>query len=340
MEVIDLRSDTVTTPTEKMRRSMFEAEVGDDVYQDDPTVNKLQELAAEKIGKEAALFVPSGTFGNQLAIFTHTLRGDEVIVPSSNHIFVHEVGAPAVISNVQLRTIDDPYGMPSIDKIAKAIRNEDIHNPRTGLICMENAHSSGKVIPIDYLENVHKLARKCSIPVHLDGARIFNAAIALNVDAKQIASSADSVMFCLSKGLSAPVGSILAGTKDFVAKARKGRKLMGGGMRQAGVLAAAGIIALNEMIDRLAEDHENAKLLANLLDEIPQIHVLKDQLDINMVFFSFNTIEPEIFVGKMLENGVKINPPHEGIYRFVTHKDISKEDIYTVVKIIKRIVKI
>lgn len=339
MKIIDIRSDTVTTPTEKMRKAMYEAEVGDDVYRDDPTVNKLEELAAQTIGKEAALFVPSGTFGNQLAILTHTLRGDEVIVPSSNHIFVHEVGAPAVISNVQLHILDDPYGMPPIEKIEKAIRDEDIHYPRTGLICMENAHSSGKVIPVDYLRNVNELAIRHHIPVHLDGARIFNAAITLNVDVKQISSTADSVMFCLSKGLAAPVGSILAGTREFVEKARKGRKLMGGAMRQVGILAAAGIVALTEMIDRLIEDHENAKTLARLLSRIPNVKVFEDQLDINMVFFKFDLVPAKVFVSEMLKRGIKINPPSDGIYRFVTHKDISKQDVYTIANAFEEIIK-
>ncbi len=339
MKIIDMRSDTVTTPTEKMRKAMYEAEVGDDVYHDDPTVNKLEELAAQIIGKEAALFVPSGTFGNQLAILTHTFRGDEIILPSSNHIFVHEAGAPAVISNVQLYILDDPYGMPSIERIEKAIREDDIHYPRTGLICMENAHSSGKVIPLDYLQQVHELAVKYHIPVHLDGARIFNAAIALNVNAKQISATAESVMFCLSKGLAAPVGSILAGTREFIEKARRGRKLMGGAMRQVGILAAAGIVALTEMIDRLAEDHENAKILAQLLSNIPHVKVFEDQLDINMVFFKFDLIPAKVFVSEMFRRGIKINPPFDGIYRFVTHKDVSKQDIYTVARIFEEIVK-
>ncbi len=339
MKIIDIRSDTVTTPTEKMREAMYQAQVGDDVYHDDPTVNELEELAAQIIGKQAAIFVPSGTFGNQLAILTHTLRGDEVIIPSSNHIFVHEAGAPAVISNVQLHLLDDPYGMPPIEKIEKAIRDEDIHFPRTGLICMENAHSSGKVVPVDYLEKVHQLAIKHNIPVHLDGARIFNAAIALNVDVKQISATADSVMFCLSKGLAAPVGSILAGTKEFIEKARRGRKLMGGGMRQAGILAAAGIVALTQMIDRLKEDHENAKILAHLLSNIPHVKVFEDQLDINMVFFKFDLIPAQIFVNEMLKRGIKINPPFDGVYRFVTHKDISKQDLYTITNAFEQIVK-
>ncbi len=338
--MIDLRSDTVTTPTPEMRKAMFEADVGDDVYGDDPTVNKLQELAAEIVGKEAALFVPSGTFGNQLAIFTHTQRGDEVIVPSSNHIFVHECGAPAVISNVQLYTIDDPYGMPPLEKIKSAIRDSsDIHKPRTGLICMENAHSSGKVIPVEYLQQVHIIAFENGIPVHLDGARIFNAAIALNIDVKKIANTAESVMFCLSKGLCAPVGSILAGSKEFIEKAKRGRKLMGGAMRQVGILAAAGIIALTKMVDRLHEDHENAKYLAKLLKNVPYVEVFEDQLDINMVFFRFELVPPQVFVREMLRNGIKINPPENFVYRFVTHKDVTREQLSYVSKVFEELVK-
>ncbi len=265
MKWIDLRSDTVTLPGEEMRAAMANAEVGDDVYGDDPTVNRLEEIAARRLGKEAAIFVPSGTFGNQLSILTHTLRGDEVIIPASNHIIVHEAGASAVIAGVQMRTLDCDDGMPSVDRILKAIRGEDLHYPRTGLICLENAHSSGRVLPMEYMKEVYSIARERAIPVHLDGARIFNAAVSLGIDAREIASKADSVMFCLSKGLGAPIGSMLVGTKDFIARARKGRKIMGGAMRQAGIIAAAGIIAIEKMIDRLGEDHENARYLAKKL---------------------------------------------------------------------------
>jgi len=337
--VIDIRSDTVTTPTEEMRKAMYTAEVGDDVYRDDPTVNRLEELAAEKLGKEAALFVPSGTFGNQLAVLTHTLRGDEIIVPSTNHVYVHEVGASAVIAGVQTRTLESPFGMPNIDVIRANIREDDIHCPKTSLICMENAHSSGKVLPLDYLSSVQKLALEYGIKVHLDGARIFNAAIALNVDAKKIARTADSVMFCLSKGLAAPIGSMLTGSIDFIERARKGRKLMGGGMRQAGILAAAGIVALETMIDRMVEDHENAQLLAEGLQSIPGIEVFMDRLDINMVFFKYDNLPEDVMVSEMMRRGIKINPPYKGEYRFVTHKDVSRKDIEYVVKSFEEIVR-
>jgi len=339
MKVIDIRSDTVTTPTEEMRKAMYTAEVGDDVYHDDPTVNRLEELAAEKLGKEAALFVPSGTFGNQLAVLTHTLRGDEIIVPSTNHVYVHEVGASAVIAGVQIRTLESPYGMPDIDVIQENIREDDIHCPTTSLICMENAHSSGKVLPLDYLRSVRELALEHGIKVHLDGARIFNAAIALNVDAREIAKTADSVMFCLSKGLAAPIGSMLTGSTDFIKRARKGRKLMGGGMRQAGILAAAGIVALETMVDRMAEDHENAQLLAKKLQLIPGVEVFMDRLDINMVFFKYDDLPGNVMVSEMRKKGIKINPPYKGEYRFVTHKDVSRKDIEYVVKSFEEIVR-
>ena len=258
MRYIDLRSDTVTMPTEEMRKAMAEAEVGDDVYEDDPTVNRLQELAAEMVGKEAALFVPSGTFGNQLCVLTHTRRGDEVILGEDCHIVLHEVGGAAVIAGVQLRTLKSNNGMLDPADVEAAIRpGDDIHYPHTGLICVENAHGLGTAIPVNNLQAIKKIGEEHGIPVHMDGARIFNAAVALGVDAKEIAACADSVQFCLSKGLAAPVGSLVAGTKEFIEIARKNRKLMGGGMRQAGILAAAGIIALEKMTKRLHIDHEN-----------------------------------------------------------------------------------
>lgn len=326
---IDLRSDTVTIPTEEMLRAMVQAEVGDDVYGDDPTVNLLQEKAAEKMGKEAALFVPSGTFGNQLAIFTHTQSGDEVLIPESNHILEHEVGAPAVISRVGLRPLPDEYGKVDIKDLEKRHREEDLHYPRTGLICMENAHSSGKVVPLSNLQAVYKFAREKGIPVHLDGARIFNAATFLRIEPAEIALYCDSVMFCISKGLCAPVGSLLVGTRSFIDKARKNRKLLGGGMRQIGYLAAAGLIALEKMAKRLQEDHENARYLAKKLQEIEEIKVAEDRLDINMVFFTVERkdFSPVNFLQFLREKSIKINPPSQGEFRLVTHYGIDREDI-------------
>ena len=274
MNFIDLRSDTVTLPTEEMLDAMRYAKAGDDVYEDDPATKKLEEIAANITGKEASLFVPSGTFANQLAILTHTKRGDEVIIPKNNHIVIHEVGASAVISAVQLRTIGSRFGQIDTDELEGTIRRPNIHYPDTGLICTENAHSEGKVVPLENLLKVKQIAAKKGIPVHLDGARIFNAAIASKTAAKDIALTADSLMFCLSKGLCSPVGSILAGNKNFIKRARKNRKLMGGGLRQTGYLAACGIISIEKMIDRLQEDHNNAKYLADKLELIKFIKVL------------------------------------------------------------------
>lgn len=341
MKCIDLRSDTVTMPTEEMRKAMMSAEVGDDVYGDDPTINMLEKIAAEKVGKEAALFVPSGTFGNQLALFTHARRGQEVILGKNNHIVVHEVGASAVIAGVQLRTLETSNGAVSPKDVEKAIRQDDIHEPETGLICVEQAHGCGAVIPMDTLKEIKQIAEKNSIPVHMDGARIFNAAVSLGVDAKEIASCCDSVMFCLSKGLSAPAGSMVAGSREFIDRARKKRKLMGGGMRQVGILAAAGIIALEKMTLRLQEDHDNARYMAEKLEEISGVEVIKNRLDINMVFFKMgeDVISEETLVEKLYEKNIKINGIEDGEYRFVAHIGVTREDIDYVVGTMKSLVK-
>ena len=285
---IDVRSDTVTQPTPAMREAMFHAEVGDDVYGDDPTVQELETLAAGILGKEAALFVPTGNFGNQLALMTHCQRGDEVILGDDSHIVWHETGGAAVLAGVQLRTIASDRGVLPPGEIEARIRKgEDIHWPRTGLICLENAHSNGRVIPLDIMADTAAVARRWQVPVHLDGARIFNAATTLDCDVREITRHVDTVMCCLSKGLAAPVGSILAGPAAFVARARRLRKLMGGGMRQAGVLAAPGLLALTVMRERLAEDHANAQWLAGQLQALPGIELDRDSVQINMVWFRF-----------------------------------------------------
>lgn len=336
---IDLRSDTVTHPTEKMRIAMANAPVGDDVYGDDPTVNALESLAKDLLGKEAALFVPSGTFGNQLAIMTHTKRGDEILIGEDCHILMHEVAAAAVLSGVQTRSFPTQFGSAPLEKLEKMIRTEDIHYPDTGLICMENAHSSGGVVSLENMKAVFTLAQSKNIPLHLDGARIFNAAVALGVDAKAIAAYADSVNVCLSKGLCAPVGSILAGSQAFITKARKNRKLMGGGLRQSGILAAAGIIALTEMVDRLSEDHKNAKYLADRLEEIDGCHVLRERLDINMVFFTLpeSLISESALVDGLLSEHIKVNGQEDGEYRFVTNNGVTTADIDKVIEVIKKL---
>jgi len=339
LRYIDLRSDTVTMPTQEMRKAMFEAEVGDDVYGDDPTINALEKMAAEIVGKEAALFVASGTMGNQLGVMTHTTRGDEVILGENAHIAVHEVGATAVLSGVQLRTIKSSDDILYPEAVERAIRVDDIHEPRTGLICLENALANGTVVPLDVMKGVYDVAKRHNIPVHLDGARLFNAATALGCTAKDIAQYTDSVQFCLSKGLCAPVGSILAGTKEFINKARKNRKLLGGGMRQAGILAAAGIIALEKMTKRLAEDHENAKYLGKRLLEIPGIELDLEKIQINMVFFTLNRpdFDSNSLVSKLFEKGIKINGAEAGLFRFVTNNDVSKKDIDYVIDTMKEL---
>ena len=340
MRYVDLRSDTVTHPTDAMRAAMAGAEVGDDVCGDDPTVNRLEELAAGMAGKEAALFVPSGTFGNQVSLLTHCKRGQEVILGEECHIVQHEVGAAAVIAGVQLRPIPASDGCLDPDAIRERIRPEDLHYPETGLICMENAHSGGQVVPLDAMKDVYDLAQAHGLPVHLDGARLFNAATRLGVDAKEIAQYCDTVMFCLSKGLCAPVGSIVAGSRDWIARARKNRKLMGGGMRQAGILAAAGIIALTDMTRRLGEDHDRARRLADALNQVPGIEVNRDALDINMVYLTMDTsLSPEAVVERCREGGVLIYPPENGMMRLVTHYWIGDEDIDRVVQIMTECVR-
>ncbi|MDR0376280.1 MAG: low-specificity L-threonine aldolase [Spirochaetaceae bacterium] len=332
--MIDLRSDTVTQPTEEMRKAIAQAEVGDDVYGDDPTVNKLEALGAELLGKEAALFVPSGTFGNQLALFTWCGRGAEVILGEECHIVQHEAGAAAVIAGVQTRTIPAPDGVLPPEAVRSRLRKGDLHAPSTSLICLENAHSLGRVVSLADMDAVRRIAGEWGLPVHLDGARIFNAAAALGVEAKEIAARADSVMFCLSKGLCAPVGSILAGPKEFVDAARLKRKIMGGAMRQAGILAAAGIVALTRQTARLAEDHLRAKELARSLAGIPGIEIRPEETDINMVFFAFPPARSPGAAARITElfkaQGILINPPDEGMFRFVTHYWIGGRELETI----------
>lgn len=337
---IDLRSDTVTQPTPAMRDAMAKAPVGDDVYGDDPTVNQLEKLACKMLEKEAAMFVPSGTFGNQVAIMTHTQRGNEILIGEDCHILIHEVGAAAVLSGVQTRTFPVKADGIDINQLKGMIRGNDIHYPDTGLICIENAQSSGMVIPLKNMQEVYALAQSKNIPVHIDGARIFNAAIALGVTARDIAAQGDSVNVCLSKGLCAPVGSLLLGTENFIKRARKNRKLMGGGLRQAGILAAAGILSLTEMVTRLEDDHRNAHYLANRLEEINACHVYRDRLDINMVFFTLteSRITESALVSHLLNKNIKISGQEDGVYRFVTNNDVTTRDIDFVIDTMKTLI--
>ena len=306
-----------------MRAAMAEAEVGDDVYGDDPTMNRLEKLGAEMTGKEAAVFVPSGTFGNQLALFTWCRRGTEVILGEECHIIQHEAGAASVIAGVQTRAIPAPDGVLAPELIRQRIRRRDLHAPETSLICVENAHSNGNVVTIPQMDAVKKIAAENNLPVHLDGARLFNAAAALGVDAKEIACRADSVMFCLSKGLCAPVGSLLAGARDFAEEARMKRKIMGGGMRQAGILAAAGILALTEQTKCLKADHARAKRLAAGLSQIPGVVINADEVDINLIFFEWPPAKDEKTAKRatdiLSKYNVLVNQPENGVFRYVTH---------------------
>jgi threonine aldolase len=338
--MIDLRSDTVTQPTEEMRKAMAEAIVGDDVYGDDPTMNKLEELAAKRLGKEAALFVATGTMGNQLAIMTHTKRGNEIILGKNSHIVHYECGAAAVLSQVSFCTIDNPNHFVYAEDVAKNVRSSDIHFPETGLLCLENALANGRVVPLEIMKAAADEAHKRNIPVHLDGARIFNAALHLGIDAKEIADCCDSVMFCLSKGLCAPVGSMLVGTKAFIDKARRNRKIFGGGMRQTGVLAAPGIIALEKMTLRLGEDHKNAQYLAQKLQALNFVECDPSESEINMVFFNVNKpgFNPSSYIKHMAEKNIKVSgETSPGRFRYVVHNSISQQDIDVVVASLKEL---
>ena len=328
--VIDLRSDTVTRPTEAMRQAMARAEVGDDVYGDDPSVNRLQDMSAERLGFEAALFTASGTQANLIAMLSHCGRGDEYIVGQRAHTYRSEGGGAAVLGSIQPQPIEHQAD-GSLDPVAveQAIKPNDIHNARTKLICMENT-ISGKVLPIENLQATRDVADRHGLALHLDGARIFNASVKMGVDVSTISSHFHSVAFCLSKGLGAPMGSILCGNRDFIKEAVRWRKMTGGGMRQIGIVAAAGIIALEQHVDRLAEDHDNARRLASALDALPGITVDLQQVQTNMLFATPQTMTPAELAAKLFEVGVLISP--RAPIRMVTHLDVSSEDIDRVVE--------
>jgi len=333
MKFIDLRSDTVTIPTEEMLSEMIKAVVGDDVFSDDPTMNDFEDIVAKMLGKEAAVFVPSGTFSNQLALFTHCRQGDEVILDQGAHIVQHESGASPVISGVQLFTLESNLGIWDLEKLKKSIKQRTISTTRTKLVCMENAFG-GRVLPLDYMSKVYKIAKDFGLSVHLDGARIFNAATALNCNVSEIAQYADSVSVCLSKGLAAPIGTVLVGSKEFIDEARLKRKVMGGGMRQVGILAAAGKVAVEKMSKRLRIDHDNARYMESLLRDVKGIHIDEFQRDINMVFFDVDSEKKNDLESYLFEHGVKILG-YEGAFRFVTHKDISKEEIKQAIDLVR-----
>jgi len=342
MKIIDLRSDTVTLPTAAMRRAMSEAEVGDDVFGEDPTVNRLEALAAERMGKEAGLFVVSGTMGNLVALLTHCARGEEVILGDQSHSYLYEAGGSAAVGGIHPRPVrNQPDGTLEPDEIVAAIRSENPHFPRTRLICLENTHNrcGGAVLTPEYTARVCNLAHQHGLKVHLDGARIFNAAVALGVDVRRLTCAVDSVTFCLSKGLAAPVGSVVCGPRDWIYEARRARKLLGGGMRQAGVIAAAGIVALEEMVDRLAEDHANARRLAEGLANLPGIEIDPTTVQTDIVIFTLNhpTLTPEGLAARLKAQGVWLLPIGGPRLRAVTHYGITAKDIDAALNVFKRV---
>jgi threonine aldolase len=325
MEYVDLRSDTVTKPTPEMREAMAKAEVGDDVYGDDPTVNKLQEMAAAMLGKEAALFVPSGTMGNLLALLVHCQRGDEVIVGRNAHIYLNEAGGMSALGGIHPCPIPNQAdGTLALDDILASIQTEDVHHTITRLICLENTQNVCGGIPLtpEYTRAVGDLAREHHLSLHIDGARIFNAAVAQNVSVRELTDPADSVMFCLSKGLASPVGSMLVGSHRFIARARHLRKMLGGGMRQAGVLAAAGIVSLERMIERLEDDHARARKLSDGLKQVRGLVLDADSPSTNMVYFTVAdevTLDENQIIERMRQNGVLVDTAGARRFRLVTH---------------------
>jgi threonine aldolase len=332
VRTVELRSDTKTKPSQAMRQAMFTAEVGDDVSGEDPTVNRLEHVAADIMGKDAALYVSSGTMGNLTALLTHCRRGQEVILGDKTHIFWAEVGGAAALGGLAYHIVpNQPDGTMALPALEEAIRADDLHYAPTGLICLENTNNrmGGAVLSMEYMDAVRALADRHSLPLHLDGARVFNAAEYLGVPVGEVAARFDSVQFCLSKGLGAPVGSVLVGTAEFIGRARKFRKMLGGGMRQAGVIAAAGIVALEEMVPRLREDHANARLLGEGIAGIPGLWIDLDRVQTNIVNFSVvrEDLSATRLENLMVEEGVLFHALNQREMRMVTHKDVSREDI-------------
>lgn len=340
--MIDLRSDTVTRPSEAMRKAMYEAEVGDDVFKEDPTVNKLEEYAAELLGKEAALFVSSGVMGNQLCLNVLTQPGDEVICEKDCHIFNYESGSPAKLSGIQLHPIEGRGGAITAEQVEPLIRPESAYYmPRTRVIEIENTHNraGGTIIDLDVIKNLSSLANKYNLFFHLDGARIWNASVATGISVKEYASYFGSVSCCLSKGLGAPVGSMIAGTKDFIREAYRVRKSWGGGMRQVGILAAAGLYALQNNIERLKEDHEKAKLFASAISQNSSLEIDLSAVQTNIVIFKPKKISVELAVEKCRHEGLLLSVGKIDSLRAITHLDVSKTDIIKAIEILKRVFK-
>lgn len=339
--VINLRSDTQTLPTEEMLEKIINAPLGDDVFGEDPTVNKLERMSAERLGKEAAMFVASGTMGNLCALMSHTRPGDEVILEAESHTYFYEVGGFSALAGLSPRLVKGENGIMSVDMIRKAIRPDDIHFPPATLLCIENTHNrgGGTVYPVLLMDEIAIFAHEQGLKVHIDGARIFNAAVALGVEVKELVKNADSVMFCLSKGLSAPVGSMLAGNKPFIERARKVRKMLGGGMRQAGVIAAAGIVALEKMVDRLADDHYNARFIAEELVKVRGLAIDLNTVQTNMVYCDIGQLKVSTkeLAELLREKDVLVSAVPPSKIRLVTNRHISREDAKKAVTVIKEV---
>lgn len=340
--ISDFRSDTVTRPTEEMRKAMYEAEVGDDVHGDDPTVNRLQELAAEKLGKEAALFVPSGTMGNTIAMKLGAGEGKEVIMEENCHIMSFEAGNVSRIAGSLPRILPSDKGKIALELMEKSIHTTlREHMPETKCITLENTHNTwgGTILEPAYLAQVRELANKYHLHFHMDGARVFNASVGLGIDVKEIVKHVDTIMFCLSKGLCAPVGSILAGTKEFIREARFVRKYLGGGMRQVGIIAAAGIVAIEKMVDRLADDHNRARRLAEMIVDLEGLTIDMDDVVTNFIMLDLKTMNSHDFLEKLAAKDVWALPFTDRIVRIVTHKDIDDNDIERAGAAIREILK-
>ena len=339
MQFIDLRSDTVTQPTQAMRDAMCRAVVGDDVFEDDPTAKELEAYAAQRLGKEVALFVTSGMQGNTCALLAHTRRGDCVVIAPTAHIAAHEAGSYGQLAGVSLRFPESVNGVMDPASVRACLTDDsDVQVAPAGLVVMENAHSTGSVLPLDNMRAVFEIAHTQGVPVHLDGARLFNAAAALGIaDVRELTQYCDTVMCCLSKGLCAPVGSILAGPKDVIWRARRARRILGGGLRQVGFLAAAGMVALRDMTGRLSEDHENAKYLGELLSAVDGVHVFAERTQIDMVFFTtdWDAEKASRYPAWMLGRGIQVTGCMDGEYRMVCHHDITRAACQTAAEAIR-----
>ncbi|MHC4543370.1 MAG: low-specificity L-threonine aldolase [Planctomycetota bacterium] len=345
MKSIDLRSDTVTLPTSEMREAIYKAEVGDDVFSEDPTINRFEQMAAERVGKEAALFVASGTMGNLVCTLTHCARGEEAILGDKSHMFLNEAGGMSALGGIHPHIVENQTdGTMRLEDIEGAIRGSNVHFPRTRLICLENTHNrcNGSTLSVEYIDSVAGLAKRYDLSLHLDGARIFNAAVALGVDVKELTHSVDSVSFCLSKGLSAPVGSAVCGSGEFIAEARRNRKVLGGGMRQAGIIAAAGIIALEQMVERLKEDHTNARRMAEGIDKIEGLSIDLTVVQTNILYFDMvsDKLDIDTFVKQLEQKGIRLlNIGGPCRCRVVTHYGIEAEDIDVTLKALREVLE-